>query len=268
MTEIKIGILGCGGRMGITLIQTIWNKDGAVISGGVERADHKFIGLDVGEIAGLGRLDIRVSSEVRPLFLDSDVVLDFSLPEATAAHAMMAAETGTRLVIGTTGTSSKEDEVVARMAEKVAIMRAANMSIGVNLLLEAVQQAAAVLGEDFDIEILEMHHKHKVDAPSGTALALGKAAAEGRGVEHDTVADRGRDGITGERKRGHIGYAVLRGGNVAGDHTVIFATENERIEFGHKATDRAIFARGAVVAAFWVHGRHKGLYGMKDVLGF
>jgi 4-hydroxy-tetrahydrodipicolinate reductase len=196
------------------------------------------------------------------------VVLDFTAPEATAKHVALAAASGTAMVVGTTGTEGETDARVAEAAKRTAIVKAANMSVGVNLLLQLTRQAAASLDPDFDIEIVEMHHRHKVDAPSGTALALGRAAAAGRGVRHDEVAARGRNGITGPRRRGDIGYAVLRGGNVAGEHSVVFAADNERIELTHKAGDRAIFARGGVRAAIWVHGKAPGLYSYFDVLGF
>jgi 4-hydroxy-tetrahydrodipicolinate reductase len=201
------------------------------------------------------------------VFEVADVVLDFTSPAATAHHAELAAETGTALVAGTTGLEPDHEATIVEAASKAAIVRAANMSVGINLLLALTRRVAATLSSDFDIEVLEIHHRHKVDAPSGTALALGRAAAAGRGVNHDDVADRGRDGITGERRRGDIGYAVLRGGNVAGEHSVIFAADNERIELAHKATDRAIFARGALTAAIWLEGKPPGLYSMADVLG-
>lgn len=266
--SVKIGVVGCAGRMGIALLKRIAATEGATLSGGTERPGHAALGRDLGELAGLGALGLTVGDDARALFVASDVVLDFTAPAATVAHAQLAAETGAALVAGTTGLDAQQEAAVAKAAERCAILRAANMSLGVNLLLALVRQAAAVLGPDFDIEILEMHHRHKVDAPSGTALALGRAAAAGRGVEHDKVAARGRDGITGERRRGDIGYAVLRGGNVAGEHSVIFAADDERVELVHKATDRAIFARGAVQAALWLKGKPAGLYSMADVLGF
>jgi 4-hydroxy-tetrahydrodipicolinate reductase len=268
MSDMRIGVVGCAGRMGVNLLREVTATEGCVVGGGSEQPGHVAIGRDVGELAGVDRVGIAVVDDAKALFQSVDAVLDFTVPAATVQHAKLAAETGTALVIGTTGTTAEDDAAIAAAAERTAIMRAANMSVGVNLLLQLTQQVASLLNEDFDIEIVEMHHRHKVDAPSGTALALGHAAADGRGVDHDAVADRGRDGITGARKRGDIGYAVLRGGNVVGDHTVVFAADNERIELTHKAADRAIFARGAVRAALWLQGRSPGLYGMKDVLGF
>jgi 4-hydroxy-tetrahydrodipicolinate reductase len=266
--SVKIGVVGCAGRMGIALLKRIDAAEGAEIAAGSERPGHAALGRDLGELAGLPRLGRAVADDPRAVFEGSDVVLDFTAPAPTVAHAKLAAEMGKGLVAGTTGLDAEQEAAVAEAAKRAAILRAANMSVGVNLLLALTRQAAAALGPDFDIEIVEMHHRHKVDAPSGTALALGRAAAAGRGVEHDKVAARGRDGITGARRRGDIGYAALRGGNVAGEHSVIFAADDERIELVHKATDRAIFARGAVHAALWLKSKLPGLYSMADVLGF
>jgi len=267
MAMIGLGVVGCAGRMGRTLLREIAAAEGMRIAGGTERPGHEVIGQDVAAQAGLAACGLVVGEDAAELFAAADVVLDFTQPEATAAHVALAAEHGTAMVVGTTGTEGETDARIAEAAKRTAIVKAANMSVGVNLLLQLTRQVAAVLGPDFDIEIVEMHHRHKVDAPSGTALALGRAAAAGRGVEHDAVAARGRDGITGARRRGDIGYAVLRGGNVAGEHSVVFAADNERIELTHKAGDRAIFARGGVRAARWVHGKSPGLYSLLDVLG-
>ncbi|MBL4894228.1 MAG: 4-hydroxy-tetrahydrodipicolinate reductase, partial [Emcibacter sp.] len=197
----------------------------------------------------------------------SDVIIDFTCPTATVLHAAYATKYGTVHITGTTGMTEEDEKSLHNAAKSVAVVYASNFSLGVNLLFYLTRQAAAMLDEDFDIEILEMHHRHKVDAPSGTALSLGHQAAAGRGVALDDVADRGRDGITGARKRGDIGFAVLRGGNVAGEHTVSFNADSERIELTHKAGDRAIFARGAVKAALWAAQQDAGLYDMFDVLG-
>ena len=207
MAEIKLGVVGCAGRMGQMLLKVIQNTDGAGAAAGIEQVGHEAVGRDLGAQAGLEALGIVVGDQAESLFRASDVVLDFTIPEATVAHARLAAETGTPLVAGTTGLEPEQDAVVADCATEVAIMRAANMSVGVNLLAQLTRQVAAILDPDFDIEIVEMHHRHKIDAPSGTALALGRAAAAGREVAHDSVADRGRDGITGARARGDIGYA-------------------------------------------------------------
>ncbi|HZD26162.1 MAG TPA: 4-hydroxy-tetrahydrodipicolinate reductase, partial [Alphaproteobacteria bacterium] len=193
---MKVGVVGCAGRMGINLLREAAQTAGCVIGGGTERPGHPALGRDLGELAGLELAGIAVGDDPAALFAAVDAVLDFTLPEATVAHAALAAEHGTPLVIGTTGTSAEQDAAIARAAGRVAIMRGANMSVGVNLLLALTEQVARLLNEDFDIEIVEMHHRYKVDAPSGTALALGRVAATGRGVEHDAVAVRGRDGIT------------------------------------------------------------------------
>ena len=268
MADVRMGVVGCAGRMGTNLLRQIAQTEGAVIGGGTERPGHAAVGRDLGALAGLGDIGLPAGDDPRALFAEVDVVLDFTAPAATTEHAALAAETGTGLIAGTTGLEPGQEAAIQSAAGKTAIMRAANMSVGVNVLLAITRQVAGLLDPDFDIEVLEMHHRHKVDAPSGTALALGQAAAAGRGVAHDDVADRGRDGITGERRRGDIGYAVLRGGNVAGEHSVIFAADNERVELTHRATDRAIFARGGVRAALWLHGKPPGLYSMADVLGF
>lgn len=264
---IRIGIAGCAGRMGQELLRQAAGHGRCVVVGGSEREDSDAIGRDLGELAGIGPLGLAVGRDPGPVFKAADVVLDFTSPAAAARHAGLAAATGAALVAGTTGLDGEQEKAIGDAAARTAIVRAANMSVGVNLLLALTRRVAAALGPDFDIEVLEMHHRRKVDAPSGTALALGRAAASGRGVDHDDAADRGRDGISGERRRGAIGYAALRGGNVAGEHAVIFAADDERVELIHKATDRAIFARGALAAAVWLRGRPPGLYSMADVLG-
>jgi 4-hydroxy-tetrahydrodipicolinate reductase len=267
MAEIAIGVTGCGGRMGRMLLAEIHGTPGCRVAGGIEAPDHAVLGRDLGELAGVGVLGLAVGADAARLFAISDVVVDFTAPAATAVHAGEAARQGKPIVIGTTGLERAQDDAIAAAARKTAIVRAANMSLGVNILLGLVRDVASRLGDDYDIEIVEMHHRHKVDAPSGTALALGQAAAAGRGVELAGKSARGRDGITGARKRGDIGFASLRGGDVAGDHSVIFAADGERIELTHRAGTRQVFARGAVRAACWLPGRAPGLYGMKDVLG-
>lgn len=267
MADIAIGVVGCAGRMGQALLRLIAEADGCRIAGGTEAPGHDAMGRDLGSLIGREPCGVAMTDDGAALFAASDVVLDFTVPEATMRHVEWARTSGTALVIGTTGTTAEQDAAIVDAAAGAPILRAANMSVGVNLLLALTRQVAAALDEDFDIEIVEMHHRHKIDAPSGTALALGRAAADGRGVAHDSVAARGRDGITGARERGAIGYAVLRGGNVAGEHSVVFATDDERIELTHKATDRIIFARGALRAARWLHGKPPGFYGMGDVLG-
>jgi 4-hydroxy-tetrahydrodipicolinate reductase len=264
--EIGIGVLGAGGRMGRAVVNAVIEA-GAPLAGGAVRRGNPLAGQDVGVVAGLEPLDLALVDDEAALFAGSDVVIDFTLPAATARHAALAARMGKAYVVGTTGLGAAEQAAIRSAAETVPVVQAANFSLGVNLLAAMVERAARVLGPDFDIEILEMHHRHKRDAPSGTSLALGRAAASGRGVILDEVADRARDGVTGERTPGHIGFAVMRGGDVAGDHTVVFAGPQERLELTHRASDRMIFARGAVAAALWTKGRMPGLYGMAEVLG-
>jgi len=212
--------------------------------------------------------DYFTSKDPSELFERSDIVIDFTRPEATLAHAKIAAQKNTKMIIGTTGLTNEEEAELAKAANDTAIVYAANMSVGVNMLLALVERAAKALGpDDWDIEIFESHHKHKVDAPSGTALAIGKSAAKGRNVDHDEAAIRARDGITGERETGTIGYSVARGGDVVGEHTAYFYSEGERIELTHIATNRALFARGAMRAAKWLGDKPNGLYSMNDVLG-
>ncbi|WP_025897588.1 4-hydroxy-tetrahydrodipicolinate reductase [Sneathiella glossodoripedis] len=264
---MKIGIVGCGGRMGRMLVKQVTQTAGCHVAGGTEPAVSPFLGKDIGTLAGVEALNVTVADSAEKLFQTCDAIIDFTTPAATVEHASLAAKFGKIHVIGTTGISNEDQQIIAQNGSRATIVQGANMSLGVNLLAQLTKKVAAILDDEFDIEIVEMHHRHKVDAPSGTALQLGKAAAEGRGVDHDTVADRGRDGITGPRKAGDIGYAVLRGGNVVGDHTVMFAAEDEIIEITHKAGDRSIFARGAVKAALWASDKPAGYYSMMDVLG-
>jgi 4-hydroxy-tetrahydrodipicolinate reductase len=267
MAKTKIGVVGCGGRMGRMLVGEIAATEGCAIAGGSEAPGSGYVNQDIGELAGLGRIGIPVGETVDKLMRDSDVVLEFTSPAATAEHAALAARLGKPMVIGTTGLSPEQGDVVREAAAGVPIVWAPNMSLGINVLLRVVEEIARRLGPDWDIEILEMHHRGKVDAPSGTALALGQAAAAGREAVLDEIEQRARDGITGPRRRGDIGFAALRGGDVTGDHHVIFAGAGERLELIHRATTRAIYAKGAVRAARWVVGRPAGLYGLKEVLG-
>jgi len=264
---VGIGICGCGGRMGRMLAQVAHAREGAAIAGGCERAGSELVGRDLGEVAGLGALGLAIGDDMAALFEASDVVVDFTAPETSVANARLAVDKGKALVVGTTGLSHDDRQALAEAGTSAPIVFARNMSLGVNLLLGITRKVAAALDDEFDIEVVEMHHRHKVDAPSGTALMLAEAAAEGRGVNLDDVADRGRDGVTGARVRGAIGMAALRGGDVVGEHNVIFAADGERIEIGHRATDRGIFARGGIAAALWLKGRPPGLYDMQDVLG-
>lgn len=264
---MKIAVMGAAGRMGQELIRAVAAMPGCSLSGGTEPAGSSAIGRDLGTLAGLDSLGVIVSNDIAAVISSADAILDFTTPHATSAFAKIAAEHGIVHVIGTTGFDAASEAVVTDAAKRTAIIKAGNMSLGVNLLAALTKQVAATLGEDFDIEIVEMHHRLKVDAPSGTALMLGEAAAEGRNIALGTRSVRIRDGHTGPRKAGDIGFATLRGGNVVGDHTVIFAGNGERIELTHLAADRGIFARGAVKAAVWGKGRASGLYSMADVLG-
>ncbi|MSP83212.1 MAG: 4-hydroxy-tetrahydrodipicolinate reductase [Alphaproteobacteria bacterium] len=264
---VRVGIVGCLGRMGQALAREVYGAEGCALAGGTEAAGHAGLGRDLGDAAGLGSLGLAVGADAAALFRAADVVLDFTAPAATVAHAEIAGTLGKALIAGTTGLSAEQEARIKAAAGRAAIVRAANFSLGVNVLLAVTERVAAALDPAYDIEIVEMHHRHKVDAPSGTALALGQAAAKGRGVRLAEVAERGRDGVTGARKTGAIGFAALRGGDVAGEHTVMFAADGERVELTHKAGTRQIFARGAVRAALWVAGKPPGLYSMIDVLG-
>lgn len=264
---MRIGVIGCAGRMGRANLREVLTTPGATLSGGAERPDNPAVGQDLGVLAGLDPVGMAAGDDVASLVRASQVVIEFSTPEATLQNAAICAEHGCAHVIGTTGLSPEQEGELRRHAERTVVVWAPNMSLGVNLLLGLVEQVARALDPSFDIEILEMHHRHKVDAPSGTALALGRVAARGRGVELDAVAARARDGITGARPTGAIGFAVMRGGDVVGDHRVVFAGPGERIELAHIASDRRIYARGAVRAALWTASQRPGLYGMAEVLG-
>ena len=264
---MKIGIVGCAGRMGRMLVSEILATDGCELAGGTEAPGSDMIGRDVAELAGADAMGLKVGDDAEALFKASDAVIDFTVPAVTAGHAELAGAHGCALIVGTTGLEDAHMDALTKTAATVAVVQAANMSVGVNVLLGLTEQVAGVLGDDYDIEIVEMHHRHKVDAPSGTALALGTAAAGGRGVDLGAVSQRVRDGHTGPRTAGDIGFATLRGGDVAGDHTVVFAGDGERVELTHKAGDRSVFARGAVRAALWTKDQSPGLYSMRDVLG-
>jgi 4-hydroxy-tetrahydrodipicolinate reductase len=248
-------------------VRAIAETPGLVLAGATETAGSPLVGEDSGVLAGLPANRVPVVSEVKPLVIAADAIVDFTAPAATIALAALAAETNIAHIIGTTGLSASDEAKIKDAARRAIIVKSGNMSLGVNLLAALTRRVAKALDDDFDIEILEMHHNKKVDAPSGTALLLGRAAAEGRGVDLDQHAVKSRDGHTGARQRGDIGFAALRGGTVVGEHSVIFAGTAERVEFVHKAEDRVIFARGALKAALWTRGQKPGLYSMADVLG-
>lgn len=264
---MKIGVVGCAGRMGRMVIEEVLATEGCSLAGGTEAGSGP-IGQDLGTLVGASATGALVTEDVEALFARADAVIDFTVPAATRTHATFAGKTGTAYVVGTTGLEADDLKLIETAAETAPVIYAANFSVGVNVLLALTERLAATLGADaFDIEVLEMHHRHKVDAPSGTALALGEAAARGRGVPLDQVSRLSREGQTGARPEGEIGFATLRGGEVVGDHTVMFAGGAERIELNHKAASRAIFAKGAVRAARWLDGKGPGLYAMSDVLG-
>ncbi len=267
MADMRLVVVGAAGRMGRTIVRLIGETEGLVLSGALERASSPALGQDVGTLAGCASAGVTVTDDALASVVEADGIIDFSTPATSIALAVLAAQARIVHVIGTTGFSPGDLARFEAAARHATIVRSGNMSLGVNLVAALAKKAAAALGEDFDIEIVEMHHRMKVDAPSGTALLLGEAAAAGRGVALHDAAVRGRDGITGARQTGAIGFAALRGGTVVGDHSVIFAGEGERIELTHKAADRAIFARGALKAALWARGRKPGLFSMADVLG-
>jgi len=267
MSDMKIAVLGAAGRMGQALTGVLAATPGCKVSGGIEAKGSPYVGRDIGEVAGLEPLGVAITDDPLPVFAHVDGVLDFTTPASTVAFAALSAQARIVHVIGTTGLSDADEAKIEAAARHATIVKAGNMSQGVNLLAVLTAQVAKALGPEFDIEILEMHHRHKRDAPSGTSLMLGRAAAEGREISLEERGVRTRDGETGPRREGDIGFAALRGGDVVGEHRVIFAGPGERIELAHIATDRGIFARGAVKAALWARGKGPGLFSMKDVLG-
>jgi 4-hydroxy-tetrahydrodipicolinate reductase len=267
MSDMRLVVAGAAGRMGRAVITAIAETDGVVLAGALVAPGSSAIGLDSGELAGLGRNGIAVSADAPATLDGADGIVDFTIPATTVALAEQNSTRGLVHVIGTTGLTPADEKAVAAAAARATIVKSGNMSLGVNLLAALVKQVARTLGDEFDIEIVEMHHAKKIDAPSGTALLLGAAAAAGRNIALAERSVQVRDGHTGARKRGDIGFAALRGGTVVGEHNVIFAGPHERIELAHKAEDRMIFARGAVKAALWARGHKPGLYGMADVLG-
>ncbi|MEC9340491.1 MAG: 4-hydroxy-tetrahydrodipicolinate reductase [Pseudomonadota bacterium] len=264
---VSVAITGAAGRMGRTLIEACQAEPGCLLGAAFERPDHPQIGQDAGIQAGLGAVDVPVSKADDIAKLAFDVLVEFTSPQATVAHAQLCATLGRALVIGTTGLSPEQKDAVGCCGDTIPVVLAPNMSIGVNLCFALLRQATRALGEGYDVEIIEAHHRHKVDAPSGTALRLGEIVAEERGLSLETHAVYGREGITGARSDDTIGFATVRGGDIVGDHTVLFAGPGERIEISHRASSRMTFARGAMRAARWIAGRPPGLYDMQDVLG-
>jgi 4-hydroxy-tetrahydrodipicolinate reductase len=267
MGEMRLVVAGAAGRMGRVLVQLIHETQGAILAGAIEQPDSIAIGQDAGVLAGCGKMGVTISGDALGAIAGTDGILDFTTPQSTMALATLAAQARIAHVVGTTGLKPDHFERLEAAARHTVVIQSGNMSLGVNLMAALVEKAARTLGPEFDIEIVEMHHRAKVDAPSGTALLLGAAAAKGRSIELEANSVRSRDGHTGARTEGAIGFASLRGGSVVGDHRVVFAGSGERVELGHVAEDRSIFARGAVKAAIWGQHRKPGLYSMIDVLG-
>ena len=267
MSDMRLIVAGAGGRMGRTLVKAIAETKGLALAGALEDARSPLIGWDAGILAGVSELGVKLVSDPATVMDKADGVVDFTIPTATMSLNAAAAKAGKVHIIGTTGLNAADEAAIAEAAKTAVIVKSGNMSLGVNLLAALVKRAAQSLDANFDIEILELHHRAKIDAPSGTALMLGEAAAAGRAISLEQHSARGRDGVTGARKSGDIGFASLRGGTAAGDHSVIFAGQNERLILSHHAEDRVLFAHGALKAALWAHGKPPGFYSMADVLG-
>src|SRR5690554_427588 len=262
----RIAVIGAAGRMGKTLIEAIQQAEGASLTAAIERPQSSLIGADAGELAGVGKLGVNIVGDLNQVLSEFDVLIDFTHPTSTLVNLDICRAAGKALVIGTTGFSDAEKQQIADAAQQVPVVFAPNFSVGVNLTLKLLDMAAQVMGDEADIEIIEAHHRHKVDAPSGTALRMGEVVADALGRNLQDVAVYGREGQTGARDRNTIGFATVRAGDVVGDHTVLFATEGERVEITHKASSRMTFAKGAVRSAIWLGGRTSGLYDMQDVL--
>lgn len=263
---VRVIVAGASGRMGRMLVAAVSDQKATRLVGATERSGSEYLGHDAGELANVGTLGVRIVDDIRQCD-EADVLIDFTAPKATLAHAAYIAEKQMAIVIGTTGFDAKQlASLKVTLAGRPVVM-AANYSVGVNLLLDLIRKAAATLGDDYDAEIFEAHHKHKVDAPSGTALAMGRALADGRGVSLEDAAVYAREGITGARQRGSIGFSVVRGGNIVGEHKAMFIADEERVEINHVAADRSVFAKGAVRAALWLQQQRPGWYTMQHVLG-
>ena len=262
MTKIRIGVAGACGRMGRMLIETIGASDRAILGAATELPGHAAVGTSLADSDGA----LTVSSDAGAAMADCDAFIDFTSPAASVHNASLASSAGCAIVIGTTGFDAAQNDAISLAAKRTAVVKAGNMSLGINLLAQMTRKIAAALDTDFDIEVVEAHHRHKIDAPSGTALMLGSAAADGRGVSIDDVGERVRDGICGPRISGNIGFSAVRGGDIVGEHDVVFAGQGERIILRHIATDRSIYAVGALKAAIWARKQPAGLYDMCDVL--
>ena len=264
---IKVGVIGAGGRMGRMLIEAVQDNSQTTLNAAIERQGSSLVGADAGEVAAIGRLEVQIVDDLKVVINDIDVLIDFSLPDATEQNMQICAVNNVAMVIGTTGFNEQQEQVLAKASEKIAIVYAGNYSTGVNLSLKLLNMAAKAFGEDADVEVIEAHHKHKIDAPSGTAYMMAEAVAEARGQNLKDVAVYGREGQTGERKAGTIGIHAIRGGEIIGDHTVMFIADGEVVEITHRARARMTFAAGAVRAATWVIKQEVGQYNMQDVLG-
>ena len=264
---IKVGVIGAGGRMGRMLIEAVQDNSQTTLNAAIERQGSSLVGADAGEVAAIGRLEVQIVDDLKVVINDIDVLIDFSLPDATEQNMQICAVNNVSMVIGTTGFNEQQEQVLAKASEKIAIVYAGNYSTGVNLSLKLLSMAAKAFGEDADVEVIEAHHKHKIDAPSGTAYMMAEAVAEARGQNLKDVAVYGREGQTGERKAGTIGIHAIRGGEIIGDHTVMFIADGEVVEITHRARARMTFAAGAVRAATWVIKQEVGQYNMQDVLG-
>ncbi|SLJ83263.1 4-hydroxy-tetrahydrodipicolinate reductase [Psychrobacter sp. DAB_AL43B] len=264
---IKVGVIGAGGRMGRMLIEAIQDNPQTTLNAAIERQGSSLVGADAGEVAAIGRLEVQIVDDLKAVINDIDVLIDFSLPAATEQNMQVCAEHNVAMVIGTTGFNEQQEQVLAKASEQVAIVYAGNYSTGVNLSLKLLGMAAKAFGIEADVEIIEAHHKHKIDAPSGTAYMMAEAVAEARGQNLKEVAVYGREGQTGEREAGTIGIHAIRGGEIIGDHTVMFIADGEVVEITHRARARMTFAAGAVRAATWIVQQPTGQYNMQDVLG-
>ncbi len=264
---LRIAITGAAGRMGKTLIEACQQADDCMLSAAIERPGISLIGADAGELSGVGRLDVQLVDDIASVLNDFDVLIDFTSIESTLHNLQVCKDNKKHIIIGTTGFSDEQKALIRDAAQQTAVVFAPNMSVGVNLCLKLLEMAASVLNEDYDIEVIEAHHRHKVDAPSGTALRMGEVVAQTLGRDLKDCAVYGREGHTGPRDPQSIGFETIRAGDVVGEHTVMFATEGERVEITHKASSRMTFAKGAIRAARWLKGKDKGLYDMRDVLG-
>ena len=264
---IKVGVIGAGGRMGRMLIEAVKDNKQTTLNAAIERQGSSLVGADAGEVAAIGRLDVQIVDDLKAVVDDIDVLIDFSLPDATEQNMQICAEHNVAMVIGTTGFNEQQEQVLAKVSEQIAIVYAGNYSTGVNLSLKLLGMAAKAFGNDADVEVIEAHHKHKIDAPSGTAYMMAEAVAEARGQNLKDVAVYGREGQTGEREAGTIGIHAIRGGEIIGDHTVMFIADGEVVEITHRARARMTFAAGAVRAATWIIQQEVGQYNMQDVLG-